>query len=105
MEGRGNPNITDERLEASAQNNLAIIDRVGIDFRITSPRPSLMHSERPVKIIEWWGQAVNETTSRQVKLHPNRFAGLCALPQVSGESPKVGLEELERCAQDPAFVG
>ena len=79
-EGRGRAMISDERMEELAQSNLRIMDRVGTDFRITSPRPYLMHSERPVKIIAWWVQAVNDAIAQQVKLHPDRFAGVSVNP-------------------------
>ena len=98
-EGRGRAMISDERMEELAQGNLRIMDRVGTDFRITSPRPYLMHSERPVKIIAWWVQAVNNAIAQQVKLHPDRFAGLGGLPQVSGEPVTLALDEVDRCAE------
>src|SRR5687768_1909858 len=99
MEARPSVGISDEALEASTQANLALMDSVGTDVRFTSPRPYLMHSERPVKIVEWWIQALNDTIIRQSKAHSDRLQGICALPQISGESPKNCLEELERCAE------
>jgi 4-oxalmesaconate hydratase len=99
MEGRGSPGISDEQLEAAAQNNLRIMDRVGTDVRLTSPRPYLMHSERPVKLIAWWVEAVNDTIHRFCKLHPDRLGGIGGLPQVSGEPVDAALDEIDRLAE------
>ena len=105
MQGRGGPGISDERLEASAQANLRLMDEVGTDVRFTSPRPYLLHSERPAHIIRWWVEAVNDTIHRQVQAHPDRFAGVCALPQISGEPVSVCLDELDRCITGLGFIG
>jgi OH-DDVA meta-cleavage compound hydrolase len=104
LEGRGAPAMTDEQFEASARNNLAIMDKVGTDVRITSPRPYLMHSERPVKIISWWVQAVNDSLARLCKANPKRLFAMGGLPQVSGEGVEVALDEVDRCAE-LGFVG
>src|SRR3990170_3415449 len=103
-EGRGRAFMSDERMEEHAQNNLRIMDRVGTDVRVTSPRPYLMHSERPVKIISWWVQAVNDAIAQQVKLHSDRFAGMGALPQVSGEPVTVPLDEKCQALDMPILV-
>lgn len=104
MEGRGRLSIGDERMEEFCQNNLRIMDRVGTDVRVTSPRPYLMSTERPAKIIVWWVQAVNDCIAQQVRLHPDRFAGMGALPQVAGEPVTVALEELDRLVE-MGFIG
>ena len=86
-EGRGRAMISDERMEELAQGNLRIMDRVGTDFRITSPRPYLMHSERPVKIIAWWVQAVNDAIARSKEVERERMASLAGgmgLPGLPG---------------------
>jgi 4-oxalmesaconate hydratase len=103
-EGRGRAMISDEAMERIAQNNLQIMDRVKTDVRVVSPRPYLMHSERPVKIIAWWVQAVNDAIAQQVKLHPDRFAGIGGLPQVSGQGVEVALDEIDRLAE-LGFIG
>lgn len=104
-QGRGSPGISDEKLEASAQENLRLMDSVGTDVRFTSPRPYLMHAEKPAKVVEWWIQTLNDTIARQVKAHPDRLQGVCALPQIAGESPRTCLEELERCVVGMGFIG
>src|SRR5712691_5121301 len=103
-QGRGNAGISNARLEESCQENLRLMDGVGTDVRFTSPRPFLLHAEKPAKIVEWWIQTLNDTIGRQVKAHPDRFQGVCALPQRAGESPRNCLEELERCILGMGFI-
>jgi predicted TIM-barrel fold metal-dependent hydrolase len=105
MEGRPAVGISDEALEATTRANIELMDSVGTDLRFTSPRPYMMHSEKPPHIVEWWIQALNDTIARQAKAHPDRFAGVGALPQIAGESPKNCIEELERCVKELGFVG
>ncbi|MEX2431221.1 MAG: amidohydrolase family protein, partial [Dehalococcoidia bacterium] len=65
-----------------------------------------MHSEKPAKIVEWWCAANNDVIGRQVTSHPDRFAGVAGLPQVSGEpDTKHVVEELERCVKELGFIG
>jgi 4-oxalmesaconate hydratase len=104
--GRTQPNLSDEAVERSAQECLAIMDSVGTDVQLLSPRP--FHgasSERPAKIVHWWTEAVNDVIARQVKAHPDRFAGVVGLPQQIDEPVTATFEELERRISDDGFVG
>lgn len=104
--GKGSPGISDERLEASAQECLRTMDGVGTDVQFLSPRPFQGgHSEKPARIVQWWAEACHDTIYRQVKSHPDRFAGVCQLPQVGGEPVEIALPELERCVNQLGFVG
>lgn len=104
--GKGNPGISDERLEASAQECLRTMDSVGTDVQFLSPRPFQGgHSEKPARIVQWWAEACHDVIARQVKAHPDRFAGICQLPQVAGEPVEIALPELERCVNELGFVG
>jgi predicted TIM-barrel fold metal-dependent hydrolase len=105
--GKGNPGISDERLEEATLRGLAIMDKVGTDMQFLSPRPfQLMHSEKPAKIVHWWNEANNDVIGRVFKAHPDRYAGVCGLPHISGEKDSSHVvPELERCVNDLGFIG
>lgn len=104
--GKGNPNISDEALERSAQSNIATMDSVGTDVQFISPRPfQMQHSLKPGKLVHWWLEAINTTIGREAKAHPDRFGGMCGLPQVAGAPVSDCFEELERCVNELGFVG
>lgn len=104
--GKNPPNVSDEDLAASAANNVKILDSVGTDMQLLSPRPFVMnHSQKPARVVHWWIEAVNNLIARTVKLHPGRFRGVAGLPQIAGESVKCCFDELDRCINDLGFVG
>ena len=105
--GKGNPNVSDERLAASTKRGLDIMDTVGTDMQFLSPRPfQLMHSEKPTRIVDFFCEANNDVIARVVKNHPDRYAGVCGLPHHSDEADtKHLLEELRRCVNDLDFIG
>lgn len=106
LHGKDGPGLRDEQIEASAQGHLKLLRSVGTDIQFISPRPfHLMHSEKPAKIVEWWVRANNDVIATQCRMHPEVFRGVAALPQIAGESPRVGLDELDRCVRDLGFVG
>ncbi|MGH2364012.1 MAG: amidohydrolase family protein [Chloroflexota bacterium] len=49
--------------------------------------------------------AVNDTIAQTARLFPNRYRGVCALPQAPGMPAKDWIDELDRCAADPGCVG
>lgn len=104
--GKGGPGISDDQLRASAEENVAIMDSVGTDVQLLSPRPyMLMHSERPPKIVRWWCEENNDLIARTVQLFPERFRGVAALPQSPYTDPVTWLDEVDRCVGDNGFVG
>lgn len=104
--GKGSPGISDERLHEFAAQNVAIMDSVGTDVQLLSPRPfMLMHSERPESIVRWWVEWNNDLIARTVQLYPNRFRGVAALPQSPHTPPSAWLDELDRCVNEHGFVG
>jgi 4-oxalmesaconate hydratase len=105
--GKGNPGISDERLEQATQRGIKIMDSVGTDMQFLSPRPfQLMHSEKPASIVHWWHEANNDVIGRVIKAHPDRYAGVCGLPHISGEKDSSHVvPELERCVKEMGFVG
>jgi predicted TIM-barrel fold metal-dependent hydrolase len=104
--GKGNPGITEERLDEYALQNIALMDRVGTDIQFLSARPfQLMTSETPARIVHYWVETNNEVIHRQVQLHPERFRGVANLPHAAGEPITAALDELARCIDDFGFVG
>jgi 4-oxalmesaconate hydratase len=105
--GKGSPNISDERLEEATQRGLKIMDSVGTDMQFLSPRPfQLMHSEKPASIVHYWNEANNDVIGRVFKAHPDRYAGVCGLPHISGEADSSHVvPELERCVNELGFIG
>lgn len=82
------------------------MEAVGTDIQFLSPRPyQLMHTERPVKVVEAWAIANHDYIAQQVRLFPSKFRGVCALPLVGGEPVSVALPEFDRCINELGFVG
>ncbi|HLH76086.1 MAG TPA: amidohydrolase family protein [Candidatus Binataceae bacterium] len=104
--GKGRPRITEEARKAAADNNVGLMDKVGFDMQLISPRPyAMMHSHKPAVSVPWWIEAFNNEIAATVKLYPKRFRGVGGLPQISGEPVTVALEEFDRCIKDLKFVG
>ncbi len=104
--GRGNPGISAHRMEEAAQRHIRLLEGVGTDLQLISPRPfQLMHSETPESIVRWWVEANNDVIARQCRDHPDRFRGVCGLPQTPGGDITACVEELERCVKEHQFVG
>jgi 4-oxalmesaconate hydratase len=102
----GAPNMSDEVLEKSIAGHFKIMDSVGTDVQFISPRPyAMMHSVKPAKIVHSWNCFVNDTIARQVKLHPDRYRGVCGLPQTGTDPLDPSVAELERCVKQYGFVG
>jgi 4-oxalmesaconate hydratase len=101
----GKPQISDEALAKAAAGNVAIMDSVGTDVQLLSPRPfHLGTSMQPSRLVAPWVRANNDTIARTVALHPGRFAGVGALPLVPGQPVSAGFAELDRIV-DMRFVG
>jgi 4-oxalmesaconate hydratase len=93
-------------LDASLEKNLKIMDEVGTDMQIISPRPfSLMHSHRRFDDIVMWVRLQNDIIAENVEKHPDRFRGMAALPQMNGAPIETVFEELDRCIDELGFVG
>jgi predicted TIM-barrel fold metal-dependent hydrolase len=103
---KGSANISDEALKVSADRNVALMDEVGTDVQLISPRPyQLMPSAQPTQIAHWWTEANNDLIRRTVDLHPNRFGGVAGLPVCAGRPVTEAFDELDRIAAQPQFVG
>jgi predicted TIM-barrel fold metal-dependent hydrolase len=98
--------IPPDDLRHFAEEHISWLDKVGTDVQLVSARPySLMHSEKPGRIVHWWAQAVNDAIATQVEFFPNRLQGVANLPQVWGEPVSVTFDELARCIEELGFVG
>jgi 4-oxalmesaconate hydratase len=103
--GNASP-VSDEALTVSAGSNLKIMDSVGTDMQLLSPRPfQLNHSAKPARVVHMWVRANNDTIARTVQMHPTRFRGVAGLPQVAGEGVQTCFEEMDRCINELGFVG
>ena len=99
------PKIDDTALAAAADSNVAIMDAIGTDVQLLSPRPfHLGNSMQPARLVEPWIQANNDIIAATVQRHPRRFAGVASLPLVPDQSVDVGFDELRRIAE-LGFVG
>lgn len=101
----GKPKISDDALSEAAAGNVAIMDSVGTDLQLLSPRPfHLGSSMQPSRMLAPWIRGNNDTIARTVALHPTRFAGVGALPLAPGEPVSVAFDELDRLVE-LGFVG
>jgi 4-oxalmesaconate hydratase len=105
--------ITDEEIllhankkEMAPCGHLDMLDRVGTQLQLLSPRPfQMMHSAKPGRVVHWFTEETNNIIARSVQLMPDRFVGVAGLPQVAGDPIEVVLPELERCVKRLGFRG
>jgi 4-oxalmesaconate hydratase len=100
-------NVSDDEIRASlAKGQIKLLDERGIDVMLFSPMASGMghHFGNPL-ISRHWTEVSNDLIHRVCTLYPDRFVGVCALPQSPGDTPKACVEELERCVTGLGFVG
>jgi OH-DDVA meta-cleavage compound hydrolase len=98
--------IPDDQLEAALAPHLDEVTGVGTNVQLIAPRPwAVPTAERRVGLVMTITQSVNDMIAQSVKLHPDRFAGIGALPQSPAMLPKDAAEELERCVNELGFVG
>ncbi|MFF4835219.1 amidohydrolase family protein [Streptomyces sp. NPDC001315] len=104
--GRSGVKLPPAGVLKAAERHVGLLDAVGTDIQLISPRPfQLMHSEGPADIVRWWARATNDAVAAQVAAFPERFRGVAALPQAVGTTPDQWLDELERCVGEFGFVG
>lgn len=98
--------VTDEEIRKHADQNIALMDAVGTDMQLLSPRPfTLMHSHNRFDDIDIWVGIQNDVIHRVTELYPDRFRGVCGLPQVAGQPIEVTFAEIDRCVDELGFVG
>jgi len=100
-------NISDDEIRSSlVKGQLKLLDERGIDVMLFSPMASAMgHHFGSAAISRHWTEVSNDLIHRVCTLFPERFVGVCALPQSPGVSPKECIEELERCITELGFIG
>ncbi len=111
--GRGKIGLSDDQITAALQapvfggnSHLDQLREVGTDMQLLSPRPyTMMHSEKPEKLVRWFIEETNNIIGRQAKLFPEVFRPVAGLPQNMGVSPANSVDELERCVKEMGFVG
>jgi len=112
--GRGGAALSDDQLRAAVEtanrafgiSHLEHLDAAGIDVQIISPRPyTMMHSEEPAKLVQWFSEETNNVIHRVCGLYPDRFRPMAGLPQSPSTSPAEWVAELRRCVGELGFVG
>jgi len=100
-------NISDDEIRASLEKRqLKLLEERGIDVMLFSPMASAMgHHFGNALVSRYWTEVNNELIHRVCTLYPDRFVGVCSLPQSPGVSPRDAVAELERCVNEFGFVG
>jgi predicted TIM-barrel fold metal-dependent hydrolase len=103
---KGPLKVDDERVHKAALPHLKFLEEAKTDLQLLSPRPyTMMHHEKPVCVTDWYIEVCNDLIARQVKMFPDKFKGVCGLPQAVGEPIARVIPELERCVKELGFVG
>jgi len=104
---KGAVSIGDDEIRGSLEKGqIRLLDERGIDVMLFSPMASAMgHHFGNAKVSRHWTEVSNELIHRVCRLYPDRFVGVCALPQSPGVSPRECVAELERCVTEFGFVG
>ena len=101
------PEISDDVVRASiVDNQLKLISERGSDITIFSPRASHMgHHEGDQSVSKEWTIHCNNMIKRVVDMFPDKFVGVCQLPQSPGADLTESIKELERCVNELGFIG
>ncbi len=101
------PVFSDDELRESLEKNQLRIQRErGTDLTIFSPRAVGMgHHLGDEKSSVEWSTVCNDLIYRICNLYPEKFVGVCQLPQSPGVPPKNSIKELERCVKELGFIG
>lgn len=98
--------VTDDEIREHAERNVALMDEVGTDMQLLSPRPFvLMHSHNRFDDVDIWVGIQNDVIHRVTELYPDRFRGVAGLPQVAGQPIEITFAEIDRCVNELGFVG
>jgi 4-oxalmesaconate hydratase len=98
--------ISDDEIRQSVQPQLKFQSDRGTDMTIFSPRASAMaHHIGDAATSLHWSQHCNDLIYRVCQLFPDKFIGVCQLPQTPGVSPADCIPELERCVTELGFIG
>jgi 4-oxalmesaconate hydratase len=98
--------VPDEKVTNAVQNQLNTMEKRGITHILFSPTASKMGHHIGNELISlYWSQANNDLIAKVCSLFPDKFSGVCQLPQSPGVSPGACIEELDRCVLEAGFVG
>jgi 4-oxalmesaconate hydratase len=99
--------ISDDEIRESLEKNQLQLQRTrGSDITIFSPRASAMgHHIGDEAISLTWTRACNDLIARVVDLYPDKFVGVCQLPQSPGVPIANSVSELKRCVGELGFIG
>ncbi|MEX2599318.1 MAG: amidohydrolase family protein [Dehalococcoidia bacterium] len=105
--GRGATQAPEDKMQGPVKNHIEkTMDAVGTDIQFLSPRPfQLMHSEKPEKIVHWYVEASNNAIATTLKIAPDRYQGVAALPQCPSEPITATFDEIDRSINDLGFIG
>jgi 4-oxalmesaconate hydratase len=101
------PVISDDEIRESLESaQLKSMRDRGVDFTIFSPIAGQMgHHIGNRATSETWSTICNELIHRVCKLYPDKFVGVCQLPQSPGVPAANCIPELERCVKEYGFIG
>ncbi|UQU62433.1 amidohydrolase [Couchioplanes caeruleus] len=101
------PAIPDDEIRASVETTqVRLMAERGVDLTVFSPRASAMgHHVGDESVSAAWARVSNDLIARVVALYPDRFAGVCQLPQSPGVPIERSIPELRRCVEELGFVG
>lgn len=101
------PKISDDQIRESIEGSqLRLMNERGVDLTVFSPRASAMgHHIGDESVSAAWTRACNDLIHRVVTLYPDRFIGVCQLPQSPGVPIERSIDELRRCVLELGFVG
>lgn len=91
--------LTDEQVAPAMDRHLRMLDERNIDFQLLSARPiAMMHNENS-RLQAHWARTTNDLIAQQVRLRPDRFAGVAQLPQNVAKDTSNCIAELEHAAE------
>ena len=101
------PIISDDQIRESLEGAQLKLQRErGTDLTIFSPRAAGMgHHIGDATTSLAWAQVCNDLIHRCCTLYPEKFVGVCQLPQTPGVPPANCVAELERCVLELGFIG
>ncbi len=96
----------DEIRESIEEHQLKALSERGADAILFSPKAVAMgHHIGDEAVSRAWTRINNDLIHRVSRLFPDKFFGVCQLPQSVGVSIRHSIEELERCVLELGFVG
>ena len=106
-QAKGSLRIGDDEIRESVEGAQLRVQRErDVGLTLFSPRAAGMgHHIGDATTSRHWSEHCNELIHRVCTLYPDRFAGVCQLPQSPGAPPADCIPELERCVREFGFVG